>query len=217
MKNQERERRRIERLLEKASKYVQQLNEIAKSRPELLVPIARKLIKWPGFISPKHAFQKQNDELINEIQLGVDSPFSPKRWRPSAPTTQMAIDIYKLCCTYEKQWQLPPLTKETKRLWFDRGWDYRVNVLGIVPEKDPVLARLGKSAARERSGLDNKSVLAAKYRGRACDVRAEIKRQVWNTFNRMLSNKSLRGFESSTKFKGTLRLKLIKAKKSMGD
>jgi hypothetical protein len=207
MKNNDRERRRIERLVEKASMYVERLNNITERHPELVIPIARKKIQWPAFIGRKRGFRVENAELMNKIQLGVDSPFSPKQWRVRATSTQTAMKIYELCRTYEKQWQLPPLTKESKRLWFDRGWEYMLNDLGIVPEKDPHLARLGQSATRKRSGW------AAKYRGGASDVRAEIKRQLWNAFNGLIRNISALGFESSTKFRGTLRVKLIKAKK----
>jgi hypothetical protein len=75
---------------------------------------------------------------------------------------------------------LPPLTKKNKKTWFERIWKYAVDDLNIEPEKNPVLAKLGKSATRKRSGWD------AKYRGHACDVRAEIKRQVWNAFNGLI-------------------------------
>ena len=195
-------------LWNEAEKLVMALNDIAQKRPELLRLVARQKFYWPSFICRKRAFDRKNAEIMDKIQLGVDCPYSPKQWQISAPTTHTAMTLHLYCKLYEKQWQLPPLTKETKRLWFDRGWKHMVNDLGVVPEKDPHLVKLGKSATRKRSGWD------AKYRGGASDVRAEIKRQVWNAFNRLLSNKSLLGFESSTKFRGTLRHKLIKAKKT---
>jgi hypothetical protein len=164
-------------LWSEAHKLVTALYDMAEKRPELFRLVARRTFYWPGFVSRKGAFKRKYDKLMDKIELGVDCPYSTKKWQLSAPTTQLAIKLHLLCCTYEKQWQLPPLTKKTKRLWFERGWKYWVNDLGAVPEKDPVLAKLGKSATRKRSGWD------AKYRGGASDVRAEIKRQVRNAFN----------------------------------
>jgi hypothetical protein len=163
-----------------ACQLVVALEDIAKKRPELLRPIARQTFFWPGFISRKRAFDRENAKLMDKIELGVGGPYSTKQWRISAPSTQLAIKLHLLCRTYEKQWQLPRLTKKNKRTWFEQGWKHMVNDLGVVPEKDPHLAKLGKSATRNRSGWD------AKYRGHACDVRAEIKRQVRNAFNGLI-------------------------------
>jgi hypothetical protein len=87
--------------------------------------------------------------------------------------------LHLQCCTYEKQWQLPPLTKKTKRLWFERGWKYYVDDLHVVPENDPVLAPLGKSAERDYKREDPKERTP-----RA--VRAEIKRQIWKAFDKLI-------------------------------
>jgi hypothetical protein len=164
-----------------ACQLVIALHDWAQKRPELLLPITRQTFFFPGFISHKRAFNTDNDKLMERIELGVGGPYSTKQWRLSATSTQVAMFLHLLCRTYEKEWHLPPLTKKTKRLWFKRGWNHMVNDLGIVPEKDPHLAKLGKSATRERSGWD------AKYRGHASDVRAEIKRQLWNAFNGLLA------------------------------
>jgi hypothetical protein len=175
--DQDESREAIE-LWKAACDRVSELHDMAQKRPELLRPIARQIFVWPGFISrKKRAFDTENDALMDKIELGAGVPFSMKKWQISAVSTQFAIRLYSLCRTYEKQWQLPPLTKKTKRLWFERVWRYAVNDLGVVPENNPHLAKLGQSATRTRSGWD------AKYRGRPCDVRAEIKRQLWNAFN----------------------------------
>jgi hypothetical protein len=175
--NDESEARAAIILWNEAHKLVTALNDIAQKRPELLRLVARQTFYWPGFISRKRAFDRKNAEIMDKIELGADSPYSAKKWRISAPTTHLAMQLHLRCRTYEKQWQLPPLTKKTKRLWFEQAWKHMVDDLHFLPENDPVLAKLAKSATRKRSGWD------AKYRGRACDVRAEIKRQVWNAFN----------------------------------
>jgi hypothetical protein len=181
--DQDESRESIE-LWKAACDRVRELHDMAQKRPELLRPIARQQIVWPGFISRKRAFDTENAELMDKIELGA--AFSTKQWRISAPSTQFALRLHSLCRRYEKELHLPPLTKKNKRSWFNQAWKRMVNDFGAVPENNPHLAKLGKSATRERSGLDQKSVLAAKYRGHACDVRAEIKRHVWNAFNGLI-------------------------------
>jgi len=156
-----------------ARKLVTALHDMAQKRPELLRPIARQIILWPGFISRKRAFDTENAKLMDKIELGVGGPYSTKQWRISATSTQFAIRLHLEGQKHAKQLGLPPLTKKNKKTWFERIWKYAVDDLNIEPEKNPVLAKLGKSATRKRSGWD------AKYRGHACDVRAEIKRQVF--------------------------------------
>lgn len=135
---------------------VSELHDLAQKRPELLRPIAREQIVWPGFICRKRALDVENADIMDKIELGVGVPFSTKRWQMTATSTQFAISLYSLCHTYEKELQLPPLTKKNKRSWFDRVWRYAVNELGVVPENNPYLAQLGKSATRKRSGWDAK-------------------------------------------------------------
>jgi hypothetical protein len=142
--------------------------------------IARQTFYWPGFISRKRAFDRKNAELMDKIELGVDCPYSPKQWQISAPTTHTVMRLHLYCRTYEKQWQLPPLTtNENKRSWFEQAWKYMVNDLHVVPENDPVLARLGKSAERYYKREDPKERTP-----RA--VRAEIKRQIWKAFDKLI-------------------------------
>jgi hypothetical protein len=178
--NDEDESRAAIELLKAASDKVTELHDMAQKRPELFRPFARHLYAWPGLISRKRGVDTENDALMDKIELGAG--FSKKHWQILATSPQFALRLYSLCHRFEKQLQLPPLTKKNKRSCFEQVWNYAVNVLGVVPENNPHLAKLGKSATRTRSGSDNKSVLDAKYRGRSCDVRAEIKRQVRNAF-----------------------------------
>jgi hypothetical protein len=152
---------------------------LAQKRPELFRLVARKTFYWPGFVSRKRAFDTKYDELMDKIELGVDCPYSPKQWQISAPTTRTAMELHLHCCTYEKEWQLPPLTKKTKRLWFERAWQYMVDDLHVVPESDPVLAPLGKSAERYYKRADPKERTPRAKR-------AEIKRQIWKAFDKLI-------------------------------
>jgi hypothetical protein len=167
-------------LWNEAHKLLTALDDMAHKRPELFRVIARQTFYWPGFISHKRAFDRKNAELMEKIELGVDCPYSPKQWQISAPTTQLAMTFHLYCRTYEKQWQLPPLTtKKNKRLWFERAWQYMADDLHVVPENDPVLAPLGESAKRDYKREDPKERTPLA-------VRAEIKRQIRKAFDKLI-------------------------------
>jgi hypothetical protein len=158
------------------SQLVTALHDLAQKRPELLRPIARQTFFWPGFISRKRAFDRENAKLMDKIELGVGGPYSTKQWRISAASTQLAIKLHLLCHTYEKQWQLPPLTKKAKPIWFEKAWNYMVNDYGVVPEQDPHLTRLGRAA------------ITRNINASAEDKRAEIRKQVWKTFDGLIAS-----------------------------
>jgi hypothetical protein len=170
----------IESMVQETWMMVENLNGMAEREPELLIPIARKQIVWPGFISTKAAYNRKNSELMEKIQLGKDSPFSSGEWRPNAPSTQRAIWLYWLGRRRAKQCGLPQkITKKNKKAWFDKAWRCAIKKLNWEPEKDPALARLGESAKRyyKRENPKVRMSLA---------VRAEIKRQVWHAFDRLV-------------------------------
>jgi hypothetical protein len=118
----ERQRQIIERLARDTWMRVESLNRIAKSYPELVIPIARKQIVWPGFISCKRAFQKKNAELMETIQLGKESDYSEGEWQPNAPSTRAAYWLHWLGRLKKAEWELPKLTKNNKRTWFNKVW-----------------------------------------------------------------------------------------------
>jgi hypothetical protein len=167
-------------LWNEACKLVTELDHMAQNRPELFRLVARKTFWWPGFVSRKRVFGAKYDKLMDKIELGADCPYSPKQWQLGSPTTRTAMELHLYCCSYEKQWQLPPLTTtKNKRLWFERGWNYMVNDLHVVPENHPVLAPLGKSAERYYKLEDPKERTPLAKR-------AEIKRQIWKAFDSLV-------------------------------
>jgi len=159
-----------------ACELVMALHDMAQKRPELLRPIARQQIVWPGFISrKKRAFDTENAKLMDKIELGVGGPFSTKKWQISATSTQFAIRLYLEGQKHAKQLGLPPLTtKKKKQIWFERIWKYAVDDLHIEPEKNPVLAKLGRAAVTRNINAS------------AEDIRAEIKKQVWKAFDGLI-------------------------------
>jgi hypothetical protein len=158
-----------------ACQVVTALNAMAQKRPELLRPIAQQLFFWPGFISRKRAFNRVNTKLMDKIELSVGGPYSSKQWRIEAPSTQFAIRLYLEGQKHAKQLGLPPLTtKKNRQIWFERIWKYAVDDLHIEPEKNPVLAKLGRAAVTRNINAS------------AEDIRAEIKKQVWKAFDGLI-------------------------------
>ena len=180
VKNNKTEQQAIERLVQDTWMHVEHLNEIAKRHPELVIPIARRQMVWPGFISRKRAFQKENAKLMARIELGANSDFSDRQWRPDAPATRAAHLVYRWGSGMATKWRLPRLTMKTKRRWFDKAWRCMLEKLHITPENDPLLGILGKSAKRyyyKRENPKKRMPLA---------VRTEIKRRIWKVFDTLI-------------------------------
>jgi len=113
--NDESEARAAIFLWNEAHKLVTALEHMAQKRPELFRLVARKTFYWPGFISRKRVFGAKYAELMDKIELGADLPYSRKQWRLAAPTTRTAMELHLYCCSYNKQWQLPPLTTKKNK------------------------------------------------------------------------------------------------------
>jgi hypothetical protein len=67
MKNNKREQLaslnpHIERLVETTFLYVEQLNNVTERLPQLVIPIARRHIVWPGLIQPQTRVSKKEPE-----------------------------------------------------------------------------------------------------------------------------------------------------------
>lgn len=160
------------------------LNSIAQKQPQLVLETSRGIFVWPAFISRKRAGKVHNAKLMDALQLGEGGPYSKRRWQLSAPSTQYAIRLFVTAQLNKEAWDLPPLTEKSKRTWFEASWKEMLRV-GIVPEETPFLAQLGKSAIGKRSisrGMSKQTEGMKRD-----DVRAEIKRQLWNSFDRLVA------------------------------
>jgi len=115
VKNNKTEQQAIERLVQETWMRVEYLNEIAKRHPALVIPIARRQMVWPAFISHKRAFQKENAKLMAKIELGADSDYSDKQWRPDARATRAVIWVYGWGSRMAKKWALPRLAGTSSR------------------------------------------------------------------------------------------------------
>jgi hypothetical protein len=178
MKNKKLARWSIERLVRETFMYVEHLNHITERHPELVIPIARRHIAWPGLISRKTALQKDNVKLMKDIQLGDDFVLTGE-WQPDALATRWVYSLYRWGGDPAKGWGLPRLTRKNKRSWFDKAWDCLLRDLPVTPENDPRLAPLGKSAKRDYKRDDPKERIPLA-------VRAGIKRQIWKAFDTLI-------------------------------
>jgi hypothetical protein len=179
VKKNKAEQQAIERLVQETWMHVEHLNSIAERRPDLLIPIARKRILWPGFISRKRGFDTQNVKRMDRIELGANSDYSDREWRPDAAATHGANWVYWWGIRMAKIWRLPPLTGKNKMRWFDEAWSCMEKNLHITPETDLLLGPLGKSAKRDykRENPKEREPLA---------MRAEIKRQIRKAFDTLI-------------------------------
>jgi hypothetical protein len=167
-----------------ACDLVSALNSIANRRPELVLPISRSVPSWPAFISRKRAFKLMNAKLMNTLQLCEGDVYSQREWRLSARSTQAAVGLFVTAQVSKRAWRLPPLTKKNKRIWFEASWNHMLKE-GIAPEQSPFLAPLGKSAVGKKSTSRGMSQQTEGMK--RDDVRAEIKRQLWNAFDRLIA------------------------------
>jgi hypothetical protein len=178
----------VEKLHWIAVKAIAVLNSLVIKNPKVLRPIARKELCWPALIGRKRSIKQTNDHIIKIIELGADEVwFSNRGWQMSAPSTQAAFDLFLTAESYQNDWRLPPLTNKTKRTWFEAAWQQMLND-GIEPEKIPWLAPVGKSAIGKRS--ISRGMPAQTGGMKHDDVRAEIKRQVWNAFEKLVGTTS---------------------------
>jgi hypothetical protein len=163
------------------------LYDIAGKRPEVLRSIARMEFSWPALIGRKRFIKQLNERLVTSLQLGEGDAFSTRGWQLLAPSTQAALDLFLTAKLYQKDWNLAALTEKNKRTWFEVAWQQMLNE-GIVPEKIPWLAPLGKSAIGKRS--ISRGMPAQTDGMKRDDTRAEIKRQIRNAFDNLVAGAS---------------------------
>jgi hypothetical protein len=160
------------------------LHDIAAKRPKLVRPIARRQFSWPALIGRKRFIKETNERLMERLDLGEGDTLSNRGWHFSAPSTHAAMDLFLTAQLYEEDWNLPPLAENNKRIWFEISWDQMLKE-GIEPEKIPWLAPLGKSAIGKRSV--SRGMPAQTDGMKRDDMRAEIKRQIWNAFEKLVA------------------------------
>jgi hypothetical protein len=170
-----------------AVKTISALNSIAMKKPEIARRIARREFSWPALIGRKRFVKQTNERLMKWLQLGEGDSFTTRGWQLSAPSTQAALDLFLTAQFFQDDWNLPPLTEKNKRTWFEVAWQQMLKE-GIEPEKIPWLAPLGKSAIGKRS--ISRGMPSQTEGMKRDDTRAEIKRQIWNAFDKLIAGAS---------------------------
>jgi hypothetical protein len=177
----------VETLHRIAVQTIGALNSMAIETPEVVRPMARREFSWPALIGRKRFVKQTNERLMKWLQLGEGDAFSNRGWQMSAPSTQAALDLFLTAQLYEEDWNLPRLTEKNKRIWFKISWDHMLKEK-IKPEKIPWLAPLGKSAIGKRS--ISRGMSSQTDGMKRDDMRAEIKRQIWNAFDKLVAGAS---------------------------
>jgi len=152
---------------------IDKLNSLAQRSPKMFLPMSRKLLYWPCVVSHKRADAKHNKQLLERLEVGKQSIYSRGEWQPKAPTNRVAMNILDLARKMERDGQLPPLTKDTKRKWFDESWN-RALWAGWKPEEDARLSGIGQSKAKKKPKYCKKLHPATSQ----SNLRAAIKGQV---------------------------------------
>jgi hypothetical protein len=161
---------------------VHALNSIAERRLDLILPFSRNAVAWPALISRKRPLTRANNKLMDTLQLGRGEIYSERGWQLAATSTQAAISLLINAQSKRTALHLPPLTKRTKRRWFEVSWKDFLD-RGIKPEESEKLARLGNSKATKTP----KYCKHLSNRTRDANVRAEIKARVWDTFDKLIA------------------------------
>ena len=161
---------------------VDDLNSLAEQQPEMFLPVSRKMPGWPAIISRKRADTLRNKGSLVRLEVGNQSIYSQRQWQPSAPTTRVATNVLDLARKMERDGQLPPLTKDTKRGWFEAAWK-RALWAGWKPEDDNRLHGISKSKAKKKP----KYCKVLHPATRRSNLRAALKAQVWKAFDQVVA------------------------------
>ena len=157
---------------------VGKLNPLAEQYPDLVVPLARNTVYWPALISHKQSVKKENRDLLVKLQVGKGGISSSGKWQPDALSTRGAFNVL----SWGESFRLPKLTASNKKKWFNRAWALMIQ-LGFKPEEHRELARLATSKAVKKP----KYCKTLHARTRVANMRAEIKRRIWEAFDHVFS------------------------------
>jgi hypothetical protein len=172
----------IKGLLDSASTVIAILGAIAKNNPDVLRPVARKLLVWPDLIGVKEGYRKKNKWLLKHLEVGKECSMRGK-WNPEAPATQTALLMLTWLRTNQGVLGLPSLTGGTRSQWFGAAWAALLDATEDHPEKDAYLRQIGwhygQHSKRTRA---QKKVTPAT---RESNIRAGIKKQLWQSFKNL--------------------------------
>ena len=173
----------IKGLLDNAATVIAILRAIARNNPDVLRPIARKLLVWPDLIGVKEGYRKNNEWLLQHLEVGTES-FMRGKWNPrKSRATQTALGMWVWLDTNQNALGLAGLTQGTRKQWFEAGWTALLDVTGGHPEKDAFLRQIG-----EHYGQHSKNAGAQKHATpatRESNIRAGIRKQLLQSFQNL--------------------------------
>ena len=155
-------------LLEYASAAIEALESIARRKPTALHSISKHHIRWPAFIGNKEFFDARNHLLLSTLKLGEKSPLSHK-WNPKSPATFTAYSMLYWLLENQASLELPPLSRSSRKVWFEAGWAGFSAALQSRPEKyiylrTTVEEHAPKESARKQEKRNLETVIRAKMK-----------------------------------------------------
>jgi hypothetical protein len=169
----------IKGLLDSATTVIAILGAIAKNKPEVLRPFARRLMVWPDLIGVKEGYRENNEWLLKHLEVGKECSIRGK-WNPNAPATQTALCMWTWLQTNQSALELPRLTQITRKQWFKAGWTALLDVTKQHPEKNAYLRQIGS----HYGGHSRKTGAQKKVTPATCEsnIRAGIRKQISQSF-----------------------------------
>jgi len=175
----------IKALLDGAATVIAILGALAENNPDVLRPIARRLLVWPDLIGLKEGNFDKNRWLLRHLEVGKECSMRGK-WNPQAPATQTALLMLTWLRLNQNALELPSLTQGTREQWFEAGWTALLDVTAHHPEKDAYLRQIGQHYGQhsKKTGAQ-KNITAAT---RESNMRAGIKKQLRQSFKNLTAH-----------------------------
>ena len=155
------------------------LRKVAYWCPEFLRPTARGCAVWPEFVGKNPGLRKHHKWLVKQLELGEDD-IARAPFRADSPATKQAGLMLRWLRENQRALALPDLTQETKGQWFQAGWKHLLIASKGRPDKNVVLAAIGKSAIGKKSTSRGMAVQTDGMK--RDDVNAKIRAIIWSSF-----------------------------------
>ena len=178
----------IKDLLEGATTLIAILQAVAENNPEVLRPIARKVLFWPDLIGIKGGFDN-NRRLLEHLEVGKECSMRGK-WQPESRATATALLMHTWVHTNQRSLTLPRLTQATRKQWFEAGWNALRDSTGGHPERNKFLRQIGLHYGEHSKQIEaQKKVTPAT---RESNIRAGIRKQLWQSFQSLTHHRPVR-------------------------
>jgi hypothetical protein len=175
----------IRSLVDGAFTAIKFLRVIAQRNPDVLRPYARKADVWPDLIGKRKVSVEWNRWLLDTLEVGKESPLRGKA-NYKAPATQTAAFMLHWLKENRATLGLPILTQGTRKQWFEMGWDALLYVSGEHPESDSYLRQIGSHFGQHSKNIGAQEKVTPATR--EANIRAGIRKQVWQSFRSITRN-----------------------------